>query len=162
MAKKLQVADGGVGPIQHAFDPDKTTLQKLFPDCQIAKAAYYSNGELEPGLYEISRNKKLLLQVRADGDDGILVQVMSPEVDAPFGVKVGSSYADLEKTGKKLTCTQGMDELSDDVVCTVEGFDRLQWLFVKPEATIPDGHVPTAPAMKGWKLSEIRWTLHGK
>src|SRR5438132_11395200 len=102
MAKKLSIGNDGVGPIVHAFDPDKTTLQKLFPDCTVAKGAFYSNGELKPGLYEISRNKKLILQVRADGDDGILVSVVSAEVDAPLGVKVGAAYSELERTGKKL------------------------------------------------------------
>ena len=33
--------------------------------------------------------------------------------------------------------------------------------FVKPEATIPDGHAVDGKAMKAWKLSEIRWTKHG-
>jgi len=150
-----------VGPIRHAFDPDLTTLQKLFPGYSVAKASYYAAGKLENGSYEVSRDGQLILTVHGTPEGGIEVAVVGPSVSLPGGARLGSTYARAVKKLPKLTCEPGMDELSDNLVCTAEGMGNIRWIFAPSAARPPEGALP-ASARDSFLLSSVRWTLAPK
>jgi len=159
MAEKLSLSSDGVGPIKAAISLDRATLIKLFPGYDVRETTWLKDDQPTRGAFLVLKGKKTLLSLRPWGDGGVRVAAMNPDVATPL-VRVGTRHAELEKAaGKKLHCTEGQDEQSDDVVCGVDGIANVEFLYAKPGATIPtSGALQVgAASLESWVLAEVAW-----
>jgi hypothetical protein len=112
----------GVGPLNDSFEVTRASLEKAFPGLTVKEVKKSQGGDLMERYWAIwSKDGKEMLHVQEDDGDIEAVDIVSDDVSNPLGVKIGSTYADVEKALGKLQCANAGDETdwrSDIVVCS--------------------------------------------
>jgi hypothetical protein len=123
----------GVGPLDEKFAVTKKSLEEAFPGFTVAKVTKRYSGDLMEEYWNVQKDGKDVLHVQAEDEDIDAVDIMSDDVANPLGVKIGATYADVEKALGKLSCQNAGDEIdwrSDVVICTSDKADTYTIDFV--------------------------------
>ncbi len=111
----------GVGPLAATTKVTAAALAAAFPDHQVKKVSRSHGGDLLEEYYAVSKGDAVVLRVQFTDDTLSAVDVLSPEIPNPLGIKVGATHAEVITAIGQLYCANAGDDTdwrSDIVVCT--------------------------------------------
>lgn len=150
----------GVGPLDEKFPVSKASLEAAFPGFTIEQVSKNHGGDLREEYWAIKKGDRDVLHVQAEDDTIDAVDILSDEVGNPLGVKVGATYADVEKALGKLSCENGGDEIdwrSDIVVCSSEKADTYTIDFVSQEGEDAAQMLEDPAKLAGATVKAVTW-----
>jgi hypothetical protein len=150
----------GVGPLDEKFAVTMKALEGAFPGFVVKRVVKSHGGDLKESYWNIQKDGKDLLHVWAEDGDIEAIDIMSDDVANPLGVKIGASYADVEKALGKLECANAGDEIdwrSDIVVCTSAKADTYTIDFVSTEGDDASMMMRNPEALATAKVRAVTW-----
>jgi Protein of unknown function (DUF1131) len=157
----------GVGPLDAKTSVDKSTLAAAFPDYEIKHVSTSHGGDLKEEYWGISKGGQLVLRVHAEDTILSSIDIVSPDVANPLGVKVGSTYADVAAALGPLDCQSAGDVIewrADIVLCSSKKSDVYSFDFtLYKESGLSATELLADPAqLAKAKLVAITWEPPGK
>jgi len=150
----------GVGPLDEKFQVSKASLEAAFPGFTIEQVSKSHGGDLREEYWAVKKGDRDVLHVQAEDDTIDAVDILSDEVPSPLGVKLGATYADVEKALGKLSCENAGDETdwrSDVVVCWSEKADTYTIDFVSQEGEDAAQMLEDPAKLAGATVKAVTW-----
>ncbi|MFH1259165.1 MAG: DUF1131 family protein [Elusimicrobiota bacterium] len=159
---KIVISDKGVGPINEKTLFEYAEIQRLFPGLVVKKVE--DGGGFEdmgfPIINVLDKGQTLITinPVNGNNDDKRIysVVVKSNLVENSLGAKIGSTYAQIYKSGISSNCKPGMEQDSGTIIDQDPNSKHVRYVF-EGEWNGEDGSIPPFEVLKTWKITEIIW-----
>ncbi len=157
---KIVISDKGVGPINEKTLFEQAEIQKLFPGLvvKVGEGGFEDVGF--PVINVLDKDQTLITINPVSGNDDdkriYSVVVKSNLVKNSLGAKIGSTYAQIYKSGISSNCKPGMEQDSGTIIDQDTNSKHVRYVF-EGEWNGSDGSIPPFEVLKTWKITEIIW-----
>jgi hypothetical protein len=165
-ASSLVGRDDGVGPLGASTKLDQATLAAALPGYQIERASISHGGDLREEYWAVKKGSALVLRVQGEDTSLSGIDIVSPEIASPLGVRVGATYAEVAKALGALDCRdagEAVDWRAEFIECTTAKSDRYSLDFSGyADSGLEGAQLLADPAaLAKAKLVAITWTPPG-
>ena len=147
--------------LTHETEANSDALQQIFPDFKIRIEESWGEGTryFKYVIYDKGR-KVLEVDPGAEAEQDQLVQefrAYAPSISDWNGIRPGDTY-DRLRSAMKVSCALS-EEAGTLILCSAEGMDNVQYVFLNPERATERGEMGLSPRLR---IHHIRWFWLGE
>lgn len=154
-APPLTLTSAGLGGLNAESAFRQSAIEKAFPGFTVRKTERFSEGMSEIVYHVLKAGKPVAVISGEELIDSI--QILSPVVAGPAGVRIGDALAGIRKKLRLEECFRGVEEEAESVTCSEKGSNIGFWFaFPMTNKREPDVLHPRMLPQDA-KLQSILW-----